>query len=222
MISQPTTTDAAIPSCDLKPSILGIPANALRSSRSRLANRLTFEDHGKAPAAIHARVPMVTPEQRQLQRENAEADVKFCRASPICTMSRSRITKLWPLRLSARLPRTRRRLRGDSQKSRQSIGLYRWRRRSISIRKRSARCLAASPGAKQPSSFDVQDAEIWQLSPGIIAISILPRRFSRRDFLQPRSQRCISLLHIISKFLPLETGARWVGKKAPCACLPFL
>jgi len=70
--------------------------------------------------------------------------------------------------------------------------------------------------------FNVQDAEIWHFSPGITAISILASHLSRRNFLEARSQRRISLFHIVSKLLPLETGAGWIGKKAPCASEPFL
>jgi hypothetical protein len=51
---------------------------ALHERLAKLSNRITAEDHGKILGAIHARVPMVTADERQqLQRENAEADAKF-------------------------------------------------------------------------------------------------------------------------------------------------
>ena len=51
---------------------------AIHERLAKLSNRIMPDDHGKVLAAIHARVPMVTlDEQRQLQRENAEADAKF-------------------------------------------------------------------------------------------------------------------------------------------------
>ena len=52
--------------------------SGLHQRLAKLSNRITSEDHHKALAAIHIRVPMVKPdEQRQLQRENAEADARF-------------------------------------------------------------------------------------------------------------------------------------------------
>lgn len=51
---------------------------ALHERLAKLANRINAEDQAKIIGAIHARVPMVTiEEQRTLQRENAEADLKF-------------------------------------------------------------------------------------------------------------------------------------------------
>jgi hypothetical protein len=45
----------------------------LHEQLARLENRLTSEAQGKVRAAVHARVPMVTPEeQRALQLENAK------------------------------------------------------------------------------------------------------------------------------------------------------
>lgn len=45
---------------------------------ARLANRITPEDYAKILGAVHARVPMVTPdEQRSLQEENAKDDERF-------------------------------------------------------------------------------------------------------------------------------------------------
>lgn len=45
---------------------------------ARLSNRIDVDTYRKILEQIHARVPMVTPdEQRQLQHENAEADAKF-------------------------------------------------------------------------------------------------------------------------------------------------
>src|SRR5262249_32521388 len=45
---------------------------------ARLGNRVNAADQAKIYGAIHARVPMVTPdEQRAVQLENAEADEKF-------------------------------------------------------------------------------------------------------------------------------------------------
>jgi hypothetical protein len=50
----------------------------LHERLARLANRLTGEAQGKVLAAVHARIPMVTPdEQHALQLENAEADANF-------------------------------------------------------------------------------------------------------------------------------------------------
>jgi hypothetical protein len=44
----------------------------------RLANRIDGDAAGKIYAAVHARIPMVTPEeQRSLQEENAKADEQF-------------------------------------------------------------------------------------------------------------------------------------------------
>ena len=43
-----------------------------------LSNRIGADDQSKIIGAIHAKIPMVTPdEMRTLQRENAEADKKF-------------------------------------------------------------------------------------------------------------------------------------------------
>jgi hypothetical protein len=50
----------------------------LHERLARLANRLTGEARGKVLAAVHARIPMVTPdEQRTLQLENAKAAAAF-------------------------------------------------------------------------------------------------------------------------------------------------
>jgi hypothetical protein len=50
----------------------------LHERLARLSNRLNGEAQAKVLAAIHARVPMVTPdEQRTLQLENAKADADF-------------------------------------------------------------------------------------------------------------------------------------------------
>ena len=41
---------------------------------ARLGNRVGFEDHAKIYRALHARIPMVTPdEQRAVQEENARS-----------------------------------------------------------------------------------------------------------------------------------------------------
>ena len=45
---------------------------------ARLGNRVGIEDHAKIYGALHARIPMVTPEeQRDLQAENAKDDERF-------------------------------------------------------------------------------------------------------------------------------------------------
>lgn len=44
----------------------------------KLSNRFSHETYGKLIGQVHARIPMPTPdEQRQLQKENAEADERF-------------------------------------------------------------------------------------------------------------------------------------------------
>jgi hypothetical protein len=48
---------------------------------ARLANRVGPDDQAKVYAALHARIPMVTPdEQRTVQEENAEGDERFWEA----------------------------------------------------------------------------------------------------------------------------------------------
>jgi hypothetical protein len=45
---------------------------------ARLANRVGVDEHGKIYGALHARIPMVTPEeQRAVQEENAKDDERF-------------------------------------------------------------------------------------------------------------------------------------------------
>src|SRR5271170_2921987 len=45
---------------------------------ARLGNRVGPDDHAKIYAALHARIPMVTPdEQRAIQEENAKNDERF-------------------------------------------------------------------------------------------------------------------------------------------------
>jgi hypothetical protein len=45
---------------------------------ARLGNRVDPEEHAKIYGALHARIPMVTPdEQRAIQEENAKADERF-------------------------------------------------------------------------------------------------------------------------------------------------
>jgi hypothetical protein len=45
---------------------------------ARLGNRVGFEDHAKIYRALHARIPMVTPdEQRAVQEENAKDGERF-------------------------------------------------------------------------------------------------------------------------------------------------
>ncbi len=45
---------------------------------ARLGNRVSPDDHAKIFAAVHARIPMVTPdEQRAIQEENAKDDERF-------------------------------------------------------------------------------------------------------------------------------------------------
>src|SRR5271165_1198974 len=42
---------------------------------ARLGNRVGSDEHGKIYGALHARIPMVTPDdQRAIQEENAKAD----------------------------------------------------------------------------------------------------------------------------------------------------
>jgi hypothetical protein len=51
----------------------GLPARL-----ARLGNRVGFEDHAKIYSALHARIPMVTPdEQRAVQEENARDDERI-------------------------------------------------------------------------------------------------------------------------------------------------
>lgn len=51
---------------------------ALHQRLAKLSNRFSPETHGKLIGQIHARIPMPTAdEQRQLQKENAQADEQF-------------------------------------------------------------------------------------------------------------------------------------------------
>jgi hypothetical protein len=51
---------------------------ALPARLARLGNRVGPEEHGKIYGALHARIPMVTPdEQRSIQEENAKDDERF-------------------------------------------------------------------------------------------------------------------------------------------------
>ena len=64
------------------------------TSGSPNSNRVDAETQAKILAAIHARVPMVTPdEQRTVQLENAEPTSAFGRAFTTCTRAPSRITR---------------------------------------------------------------------------------------------------------------------------------
>jgi hypothetical protein len=54
---------------------------SLPARLDRLGNRVGAEDHAKIYGALHARIPMVTPdEQRAVQEENAEDDSRFWEA----------------------------------------------------------------------------------------------------------------------------------------------
>jgi hypothetical protein len=51
---------------------------ALHQRLGKLSNRFSHETHGKLIGQVHARIPMPTvDEQRQLQKENAEADERL-------------------------------------------------------------------------------------------------------------------------------------------------
>jgi hypothetical protein len=71
---------ASLGSIAVPPSIADRVAfwTAVHQRLAKLSNRIDAETQGKLLGAIHARVPMVTPdEQRTLQLENAEADERF-------------------------------------------------------------------------------------------------------------------------------------------------
>jgi hypothetical protein len=68
---------ASLGTIEIPPSIADRVAfwNALHQRLGKLSNRFSHEMHGKLIGQIHARIPMPTAdEQRQLQKENAEAD----------------------------------------------------------------------------------------------------------------------------------------------------
>jgi hypothetical protein len=71
---------ASLGSIETPPSVADRIAfwKGLHERLARLANRIDGKMHGEIFGAVHAKVPMVTPdEQRALQRENFEADEKL-------------------------------------------------------------------------------------------------------------------------------------------------
>jgi hypothetical protein len=71
---------AGLGSIEMPPTVSGRVAfwRALRERLGRLGNRLDPETQARLLGSVHARIPIVTPdEQRALQRENFEADEKF-------------------------------------------------------------------------------------------------------------------------------------------------
>ncbi len=71
---------ASLGSCPVEPSTADRVAfwRRLHERLARLSNRITPEDSAKILGAVHAKVPMVTPdEQRALQLENAEKDARL-------------------------------------------------------------------------------------------------------------------------------------------------
>jgi hypothetical protein len=57
---------------------------------ARLGNRVGLDDQAKVYAALHSRIPMVTPdEQRAIQEKNAEDDERFWDATSALRASRS-------------------------------------------------------------------------------------------------------------------------------------
>jgi hypothetical protein len=70
---------AGLGAVPIEPSIADRVAfwGALHQRLGKLSNRFSHETHGKLIGQIHARIPMPTvDEQRQLQKANAEADVR--------------------------------------------------------------------------------------------------------------------------------------------------
>jgi hypothetical protein len=71
---------ASLGSIEVPPSIADRVAfwAELHQRLGRMSNRFSHETHGKLIGQVHARIPMPMPdEQRQLQKENAEADERF-------------------------------------------------------------------------------------------------------------------------------------------------
>jgi hypothetical protein len=71
---------AGLGSIEMPPTVSGRMAfwKALYGRLGRLGNRLDPETQARLLGSVHARIPIVTPdEQRALQRENFEADEKF-------------------------------------------------------------------------------------------------------------------------------------------------
>ena len=59
---------------------------------ARLANRVGNDEHPKIYGALHARIPMVTPdEQRAIQEENAKDDERFWDALRDLNASESKV-----------------------------------------------------------------------------------------------------------------------------------
>jgi hypothetical protein len=74
-------------------------------------------------------------------------------------------------------------------------------------------CVTLGSEKREIGSLDIRRSDVAVLSPNLI---------SGRQLLEAGSQRDISLFHVIPKFLPFETGDRWLGEVAPGAPQPFL
>ena len=66
----------------------------LHDRLARLGNRLDAATQAKLLGAVHARIPMVTPDEvRALQLANAQADVRLWTGLPTCTRARLQGTR---------------------------------------------------------------------------------------------------------------------------------